>query len=157
MNKKTIVIILLSLLLFVSVGFNVFSYNKLQEKLVNNQEQKEEFKNNLNNIEIANPASTNCITLGGTLKINKNGIGSEYGLCYFEENRACEEWALLRGECPLGGRKTTGYNTESQRYCAWLGGETLAQENAKCTFNDGSICDDEDLYNGKCAKGDSLK
>ena len=39
---------------------------------------------------IANPASTNCVDKGGQLKIQNKPDGSQYGLCYFEENRACE-------------------------------------------------------------------
>jgi putative hemolysin len=100
---------------------------------------------------LANPASTNCKEKGGTLQIKTNGGGGQYGLCYFEDNYACEEWALFRGECPVGGRRTTGYDTEAQRYCAWLGGQTLAVANAVCTFKDGSTCPDDALYNGTCS------
>ncbi len=67
---------------------------------------------------IANPASVNCIDKGGTLSIQKRGDGGEYGICIFEDNRQCEEWALFRGECPAGGIKITGYVTPAARYCA---------------------------------------
>lgn len=150
MNKKNIIITTLLLLLLVSSALNIFQYNKKDYNKISNTPQKVINK-------IANPASVNCINLGGSLEIKKNGTGDEYGLCNFEDNRACEEWTLFRDECPIGGRRTTGFDTETQRYCAWLGGETFAQENAKCTFKDGSICTDEDLFNGKCSKGDSLK
>jgi len=100
-------------------------------------------------VGLANPASKNCVAQGGTLKITKRGDGGEYGLCYFEDNRACEEWALMRGSCPIGGRRTTGYDTEAQRYCAWLGGQVFAVENAVCTLPDGRKCLADDLYNGK--------
>jgi len=106
------------------------------------------------NYSEANPASQNCATVGGNLEIKKNGAGGEYGLCYFEDNRACEEWALFRGECPIGGIKTTGFDTEAQSYCAWLGGETLAVDNAVCKFKDGSSCLDTDLYSDLCHKGE---
>ena len=107
---------------------------------------------------IANPASTNCKEKGGTLQIKTRGDGGQYGLCYFEDNYACEEWALFRGECPVGGRRTTGFDTEAQRYCAWLGGQTYAQDNAVCTFKDGSTCSDEALYNGACSpKGGKIE
>ena len=43
-------------------------------------------------------------------------------MCYFEDNRQCEEWALLRGDCPVGGVKVTGYATPAARYCAITGG-----------------------------------
>lgn len=103
--------------------------------------------------KIANPASENCINSGGKLEIKKDGIGGEYGLCYFEDNMACEEWALYRKECPIGGVKTTGFDTEAQRFCAWMGGKTLAVENAVCTLTDGSSCYAEDLFNRKCLNG----
>jgi len=102
---------------------------------------------------IANPASTNCVDKGGQLKIQTKPDGSQYGLCYFEENRACEEWALFRGECPVGGRKTTGYDTIAQNYCAWSGGQTSAVENAICTFSDGSTCPAKAFYADTCQKG----
>lgn len=101
--------------------------------------------------QIANPASVNCTKQGGTLSIETNGNGGQYGLCHFEDNRACEEWALLRGECPVGGRKTTGYDTVDQNYCAWLGGETYAVADSICTLKNGTKCKTIDLYNGKCS------
>jgi putative hemolysin/predicted metal-dependent phosphoesterase TrpH len=61
---------------------------------------------------IANPASVNCINKGGTLSIQKSADGGEYGICIFEDNRQCEEWALFRGECPAGGKKITGIPVE---------------------------------------------
>jgi putative hemolysin len=99
---------------------------------------------------LANPASTNCVKQGGTSKIQTKPDGSQYGLCYFEENRACEEWALMRGDCPVGGRKTTGFDTIDQNFCAWSGGETYAVKNSVCTFKNGSKCPTIDFYNGKC-------
>lgn len=52
---------------------------------------------------IANPASTHCIEVGGSLMIKKGDDGGEYGVCSFKGGRQCEEWALFRGECPVGG------------------------------------------------------
>ncbi|MFA5936739.1 MAG: DUF333 domain-containing protein [Candidatus Paceibacterota bacterium] len=105
---------------------------------------------NENITQIANPASTNCSKLGGNLVIEKRGDLGEYGLCYFEDNRACEEWALLRGDCPVGGVKTTGFDAIDQKYCAWSGGQTFAVPNSVCTFKNGSKCSTENFYNGKC-------
>lgn len=102
-------------------------------------------------VQIGNPASINCTKVGGKLVIEKRGDGGEYGLCYFEENRACEEWALMRGDCPVGGRKTTGYDTIDQNYCAWVGGQTYAVKDSICTFKNGSKCSTKDFYNGKCS------
>lgn len=125
--------------------------------------QKDNFKNQVDErplvgnqtttTQIANPASTNCTDQGGKLVINKRGDGGEYGLCYFDDNRACEEWAMFRGNCPVGGVKTTGFDTIDQSYCAWLGGQTFAQTDSVCTFKDGSKCSTIDLYNGKCNQG----
>ncbi|MDQ7840937.1 MAG: DUF333 domain-containing protein [bacterium] len=61
--------------------------------------------------QIANPASDNCAKQGGTPAIKKRGDGGEYGVWMFADNRQCEEWAMLRGECPVGGIKITGYLT----------------------------------------------
>ncbi|MGH6887050.1 MAG: putative hemolysin, partial [Geminicoccales bacterium] len=71
---------------------------------------------------LANPASENCIAKGGDLRIETAGGGSQYGVCLFEDNRQCEEWALLRGACPVGGIRITGYVTPQARYCAIRGG-----------------------------------
>lgn len=103
------------------------------------------------NQAIANPASENCIKNNGTLKIMKNGSGAEFGLCQFEDNQACEEWALMRGECPEGGVKTAGFDNDQQAYCAWLGGETEAVENAQCKLPDGKTCPVDELWNSQCS------
>jgi len=65
-----------------------------------------------NKMGIANPASVNCINKGGTLSIQKSVDGGEYGICTFEDNRQCEEWALFRGECPANGKMVTGIPVE---------------------------------------------
>lgn len=101
--------------------------------------------------QMGNPASLNCVKVGGKVIIQKRGDGGEYGLCYFDDNRACEEWALMRGDCPVGGRRTTGYDTIDQNYCAWVGGQTFAVENSICTFKNGSTCSTKAFYNGTCS------
>lgn len=119
---------------------------------INSEKLIEANKNSASNNKtgLANPASINCQDKGGKVVIEKKDDGSEYGLCYFDDNRACEEWAMLRGDCPVGGRKTTGYDTIAQKFCAWSGGQTLAVENAVCTFKDGSTCLADDFYKGTC-------
>src|SRR5262249_60710771 len=48
---------------------------------------------------LANPASVNCVKLGGTSVILQGAKGA-YGMCRFGDGRECEEWALLReGKC----------------------------------------------------------
>ena len=108
-------------------------------------------------VGIANPASQNCTAVGGTLQIESRADGGQFGVCYFEDNRQCEEWALLRGECPIGGVKVTGYITAAGRYCAIIGGTyTVTQEGdmeseqGSCTLPNGTVCDAGDYYNGRC-------
>ena len=108
-------------------------------------------------VGMANPASVNCAQQGGTLAIETRGDDGQYGVCYFEDNRQCEEWALLRGDCPVGGVKVTGYATPAAAYCAISGGTyTLTgnggteDEQGTCTFKNGGQCDAWDYYNGKC-------
>ncbi len=109
--------------------------------------------------DMPNPASVNCTDKGGTLTIEKDGSGGEYGVCVFEDNRQCEEWALMNGECPDGGLKITGYITNAAIYCAITGGEYaitgnsgVDDEQGTCTFPSGNSCDVWDYYNGKCEK-----
>ncbi len=106
---------------------------------------------------IANPASVNCTKQGGTLTIEKRGDGGEYGVCTFEDNQQCEEWALMRGACPVGGVKVTGYVTDAGRYCAITGGtyavtgnSGASNETGTCTLPDGGQCDADAYYNGTC-------
>jgi hypothetical protein len=108
-------------------------------------------------VGMANPASVNCEKQGGTLTIETNPTGGQYGVCTFEENRQCEEWALLRGECPVGGLKVTGYATDAARYCAITGGayamtgnSGAADETGACTLPDGTVCDAAEHYAGGC-------
>lgn len=56
-----------------------------------------------NNAGLANPASVNCVEKGGVVEIKKDETGGEYGLCVFPDGKRCEEWAMFRGECPVGG------------------------------------------------------
>jgi putative hemolysin len=110
--------------------------------------------------QLANPASENCLAQGGTVSIQTREDGGQYGICLFEDNLQCEEWALLRGECPLGGVKVTGYVTTAAVYCAITGGDYAVtgnsgaeDEQGTCTFKDGSQCDAWGYYNGKCVPG----
>jgi len=103
------------------------------------------------NTEIANPASVNCIKLGGKLEMRTNAKG-QYGVCFFEDNRQCEEWALLREQCPVGGLKITGYENEAQAYCVITGGEVegIGTDSVMCKRVDGTYCQVEANFNGDC-------
>ena len=108
----------------------------------------------------ANPASQHCVAQGGQLRIETDGGGGQFGVCQFADNRQCEEWALLRGECPAGGLRVAGYVTPAARYCALRGGQyqvlsgsnTPAEQGA-CRFADGKACAAAAFYNGLCAPG----
>jgi len=108
---------------------------------------------------LANPASENCVAQGGELRIEMAGGGGQYGVCLFEDNRQCEEWALLRGECPAGGIRVTGYITPQARYCAIRGGDYVvtreqtaaAPEQGTCTLPGQPACDALALYEGRCS------
>ena len=94
-----------------------------QSNSPNNQTKQE-------SMQLANPASENCIKHGGKISIEKRGDGGEYGVCLFEDNRQCEEWAMLRDDCPVGGIKVTGYVTPAACYCAITGGEYTVTANS---------------------------
>jgi len=107
--------------------------------------------------QLANPASENCVQQGGTVVFQKRGDGGEYGVCLFEDNLQCEEWAMLRGDCPVGGIRITGYVTPAAEYCAITGGDykitgntNTDQEQGTCTFKGGTTCDVWEYYDGKC-------
>lgn len=54
---------------------------------------------------MANPASVNCLEKGGKVEIKKDESDGEYGMCIFPDGKQCEEWAMFRGECPVGGQE----------------------------------------------------
>jgi putative hemolysin len=62
-----------------------------------------------------------CEDQGGT-RTSERGPFGEIGVCVFEGNRQCEEWALRLGACPRGGIPVAGYATTSERHCAIRGG-----------------------------------
>jgi len=109
-----------------------------------------------NDAGIANPASVNCEQQGGKLEMRDRGELGPYGVCVFEDNRQCEEWAMFRGDCPEGGVNVTGYTTDAAVFCAISGGEYTATSNngaaneqGTCTFKNGTTRDAWDFFNGK--------
>jgi len=108
---------------------------------------------------LANPASQNCAARGGTLRIERRPDGGEYGVCVFADNYQCEEWAMLRGHCPVGGLRVTGYVTAAARYCAITGGRYAvtarsgaADEQGVCSLPGGKACDANAYYSGTCVR-----
>lgn len=102
-------------------------------------------------VGIANPASVNCTAKGGTFEMKNNKLG-QYGVCLFEDNRQCEEWALMRGDCPEGGVKITGYDNDAEVYCAITGGqvEGVGTETPMCKRIDGTLCNAQANLDGEC-------
>jgi len=56
----------------------------------------------LQQMGIANPATENCLALGGTIQVVKDATG-EHAVCVFPDGTSCDEWALFRKECAPGG------------------------------------------------------
>jgi len=102
-------------------------------------------------IGMANPASVNCVNKGGRVEIRKNKQG-EYGVCLLEDNRQCEEWALMRGDCPEGGKKITGYDNDAEIFCAITGGqvEGVGTATPMCKRIDGTYCSAQANLDGEC-------
>ena len=107
--------------------------------------------------QLANPASQHCVEQGARSMIETGPGGGQYGICIFPDNRQCEEWALLRGECPAGGIRVAGYATPAARYCAITGGRytVVAQsgannEQGSCMPPGGGTCDADAYYRGTC-------
>lgn len=108
--------------------------------------------------QLANPASVNCVKQGGTLTIDRRADGGEFGVCVFADNYQCEEWALLRGECPKTGLRVTGFATAAGRYCAITGGRysvvsapATSPERGACALSTGKVCDADAYYAGTCS------
>ncbi len=110
-----------------------------------------------NDAGIANPASVNCEEKGGILSLrDRIGIGT-IGVCVFDGTHQCEEWALFRGECPLGGVDISGYATDAAVFCVISGGEYAvtgnngaADERGTCTLKNGTTCNVWEFYAGTC-------
>jgi putative hemolysin len=68
-----------------------------------------------------NSVARHCESYGGTRTVERGPFG-EIGVCVFEANRQCEEWALRLGACPRGGITVAGFATTSERHCAIRGG-----------------------------------
>lgn len=111
----------------------------------------------------ANPASQHCVDNGGRLAIERNGRRAQFGVCTFADNLQCEEWAMVRGDCPAGGVKVAGFVTPASRYCVITGGKYTVETNSNapdergaCSFKDGGVCDATAYFDGICARAASV-
>lgn len=102
---------------------------------------------------LANPASVYCHEVGGESLLAERANLGTYGICQFKPGFACEEWALYRGECPVGGFELQD-GDDASKYCQLTGGrvmETLAYPPSRyCQLPSGHSCDLVEYYNGDC-------
>jgi putative hemolysin len=140
------------LLLLVGLLGGLFMYPQLNKVLAPTPTQIQQSTPAVSTVTVTPTQSPSryCEQQGGTVSTATRDNGSQYQLCNFEDAMSCEIRALQSGACPVGGVKTTGFDTDAERFCAWVGGKTLATQNPTCTLPNGTVCDDEKLYNGKC-------
>ncbi len=78
--------------------------------------------------DMPNPASANCVAIGGTVDIRTDANGGQVGYCKFPDGTECEEWALFRGECRPGGAPTSVPQTQPMRIVFPAGGISSLQQ-----------------------------
>jgi hypothetical protein len=151
-HKQQFSFIFLVIILLVAIdSFFIVKYmnNRVNQAADNNKEVVNgEF------VVLVNRASVYCAEQGGTLLDQPKGDGGNYVLCSFEDGKVCEQWAMLRGECPVGGIDTSVFETEAQKFCVLCGGKIADGNDMACSFKDGSVCWGENFYNGTCLKGE---
>jgi putative hemolysin len=144
---KKILIFILTILI---IGITILCYQIIQkqktikapQKIITTTTREKTFlleEIPVDQIQIANPASQYCIENNGEIIIKKDINGGEYGVCCFKDNKQCEEWAMFRNLCPVGGLKITGYENDGQIECAIKGGE-VDMNNKLCIFKN-KTCD----------------
>lgn len=172
--KKNIIFIAIIIMAFVLVGCDKKqtggnqeenkqeTANTTQSNSNNNSENSNKQTDNDNDNNNEDSRSNNipkdqatqfCEQNGGTVEnraktLNGKDYGS-YDACVMTDNMQCEDWALFHGYCPKTGVKITGYDNDQEVYCAVLGGE-VDMKNKECKFNNGAICDLNELYMGQC-------
>ncbi len=96
---------------------------------------------------LANPASVYCAKVGGKTIIDTLPSQDQIGICKFAEHQECEEWALFKKVCPVGGVNTQNLN-QAERFCLILGGKL---DNEQCVLANNKECNIQDLYNQTCS------
>jgi putative hemolysin len=106
---------------------------------------------------LANPASAYCVQQGGILEIARDAHDGQFGICTFNQSNKCEEWAMLRGDCPIGGVAVLATWDAAEMYCALRGGEVRrvngGLEPSICTFKASSCTTGEFYEGGECEGG----
>jgi len=151
-HKQQFSFIFLAIILLVAIdAFFIVKYmnNKADRGGSNNKEDLQ-----TQGTFIMNRASVYCNEQGGSLLDQAKDSGGNYTLCYFEDGRVCEQWAMLRGDCPVGGIDTEAFSSEAEKFCILCGGKIPEGNDQACSFKDGSICWSENFYNGTCLKGE---
>ena len=114
---------------------------------------------------MANPASAYCEEQGFKLEIRTSQDGSQYGVCMFDDDSECEEWAYYHNECkpgdmdvaPAPTATSAGIANPASTYCAEQGGTSeirTAEDGSQsgvCSFPDGSECEEWAFFRGECA------
>lgn len=109
-------------------------------------------------VAMANPAAQNCARLGGTTEQMVRGTLGTTGICRLKSGRACEEWALMRGECPEEGVDEKPYATVEARYCVLRGGilsleaGQTDERKGTCFLPESRSCGVEAYWLGQCPK-----
>lgn len=99
MNKKYIIILVsIIIIILIVAGAYAFYY---RQNLVDKGQNPDD------GTQLANPASVNCVRLGGKVEIRTDVQGGQTGFCKFENGQECEEWALFRNECALSPSSQT--------------------------------------------------
>lgn len=100
-----------------------------------------------------NPASVNCEDKWWTLEIREIPWRWEYGVCIFEDNLQCEEWALYRWDCPVWWVKITWYVNDESVYCAITGNEYIYKKTLEywtevwdCKMKSWEVADAREYY-----------
>lgn len=113
--------------------------------------EEETKSKDVSELRLVNPASKNCQEKGGTTIFKEKGDLGSYGICDFGGTKRCEEWAMYRNDCPVGGIDVKGYVDEAEIYCLISGGKLQVGDSQKvCLLKSGQNCEVNEYYNGSC-------
>ncbi|MCL1050336.1 DUF333 domain-containing protein [Shewanella abyssi] len=110
------------------------------------KEQAIPVKENLaaDKVGLANPASSDCITQGGTLDIQTEDTG-QVGYCILPDGQRIEEWQLYRSSKQTPITAPVSKPNPATEYCNQLNG-TVSLAGGICTLPNGDAIDQWQLY-----------